>query len=183
MLIWSSICKSRHHDLEFIEVYHTIPILIDFTNHFPPDAIIRVDVLAEDGCNLRSLYSSSTIFVEELESRSHVTLVEQLVLINCSGAPLSEVDCATTICVGIIKDGVCFFVHCLRVLIRVQLLVATEELSPLDQAITVLVPLHERLAQLLLLGFRGEVARHESKSRLLKLRLVLYVQMNKNSGY
>ena len=130
--IWSTFGKPKHHGLEFIEVDHAVIILIDLTDDFSPDGVIRVDVLAKDGGDLGSLDSASAILVEECEGCSHVTLVEQLVLVNSRGAPFSEVDCTIVICISFIKDGISFFINCFLLLIRVKFPETVNELLSLD---------------------------------------------------
>ena len=90
--------------MELVEVNHAIAVAVYFSDDLLPDAIIRVDVVAEDRSNLSGLDGTTAISVEEGEGCAHVLLVEQLVLVNSGCAPLGKVDSATIVGVSLLED-------------------------------------------------------------------------------
>ena len=160
--------------MELVKVNHAIAVAVNFSDDLLPDAVIRVDVMAEDRSDLSGLDGTTAISVEESEGCAHVLLVEQLVLVNSGCAPLRKVDSATRVGVSLHKDRLGTFVDCSRILIREELTVALDELILLDQAITIFIPLLEGLFEFVLLSLSSEMTSHEGQRRLLKLGLVLF---------
>ena len=94
-------------------------------------------------------------------------------MVNGGCAPLSKIDGTTAIRIGLVEDLVGALFDLRRITVLVEFLVGLEELVALDQPITVLIELVEALAEFVLLLLGGQVARHESQSRLLQLALIL----------
>ena len=90
--------------MELVKVNHAIAVAVYFSDDLLPDAVIRVDVMAEDRSDLSGLDGTTAISVEESEGCAHVLLVEQLVLVNSGCAPLGEVNSATIVRVSLHED-------------------------------------------------------------------------------
>ena len=160
--------------MELVKVNHAIAVAVNFSDDLLPDAVIRVDVMSEDRSDLSGFDGTAAISVEKSKGRAHVLLVEQLILVNSGCAPLRKVNSAAIVGVSLLKDRIGALVDCCRVLIREELTVALDELLPLDQTITIFIPLLEGLFKLVLLSFSGEMTGHKGQRRLLKLGLVLF---------
>ena len=123
--------------MELVKVNHAIAVAVYFSDDLLPDAVIRVDVMAEDRSNLSGLDGTTAISVEEGEGCAHVLLVEQLVLVNSGCAPLRKVDSAAIVGVSLIEDLSSTLIDCCDLLIWEELAVALYELTFLNQAITI----------------------------------------------
>ena len=99
-----TVSQSEEHGLELVKVNHAIAVAVYFSDDLLPDAVIRVDVMAEDRSDLSGLDGTTAISVEESEGCAHVLLVEQLVLVNSGCAPLGKVNSATIVCVSLLED-------------------------------------------------------------------------------
>ena len=123
--------------MELVKVNHAIAVAVYFSDDLLPDAVIRVDVMAEDRSNLSGLDGTTAISVEEGEGCAHVLLVEQLVLVNSGCAPLRKVDSAAIVGVSLLEDLSSTLIDCCDLLIWEELAVALYELTFLNQAITI----------------------------------------------
>ena len=161
--------KLLQHDLELLEVNLAIAIDVDLSDDVLPHSRLLADVVAEDGSDLLSFNSTTTILIEELEGGEHVWLTKQLDLVNGSSTPLAEIDLSTPIYVGLVEDLVGSLIDFAFVEFRVKGAVSLEELLSLNQAITVLIELVERVAELVLLFLGCKMSSHEGQRRLLQL--------------
>ena len=165
--------KHRH---ELVEVDQSVAVNVDLCNDFCPDFVIGHHIFPKDVGNLLSFNCATSVFVKKAKGCLHVLLVEQRGLVDRSSAPLPEIDRTTAIRVGVNEDLLSTLLDNTILRVRKQPFVAADELVLLDETVAVLVPLLKRLLQLLLLPPRGQVARHESHSRLLELRFVLHTR-------
>uniref|UniRef100_A0A7S3HXY7 Uncharacterized protein n=1 Tax=Favella ehrenbergii TaxID=182087 RepID=A0A7S3HXY7_9SPIT len=164
--------KPHHHQLELFEVDLTIPIDVDFAHYFFPNGSILADIVAEDLGDLSTIDGAAAVFVKQFEGRSHVWLVQKLLLLYCGRAPLVEVDLTAAIHVSHKENSEGALVNHLRVLVRVKAPVAANELVPLNKTITVLVKLKESRLELRQLLLCGQMRRHKCQRSLLQLRVV-----------
>ena len=161
--------KFLKHDLELFEVNLAVSVDIDFLDHTFPNTLLLADVVAKNGSDLLRLDRTTAVLVEELEGSQHIRLAQQFNLVDGSSAPLTKVDFTASVDIGLVEDFVGFEVNDLLVLHRVQGTVSLEELFALDEAVTILVELVERVTELHLLLFGGEMTGHKGQSRLLQL--------------
>ena len=160
------------HDLELFEVNLAVSVDINFLYHTLPNSLLFGDVVAENGGDFLRLDRTTSILVKELEGSKHVRFAQQLNLVDGSSAPLAKVDFTASVDISLIEDFIGFEVNHLLVLLCllwVQSTVSLEELFALDQAVTILVKLVERVTELHLLLFCGEMTGHKGQSRLLQL--------------
>lgn len=129
--------------------------------------------MAQNVGDLLGFDRATTVSVEECEGSSHVLLIEQSVLVDRSRAPLAKVDCTAMVSVCVHENLPCTLIDNFERHAGMQLSEAVNELIFLDQTVTVLVPLIERLFQFGLLSLSRQMARHESQRRLLELGFVL----------
>lgn len=167
-LLWFAICKLLKHDLKLFKVNLAIPVDINFGDYVLPDLLLLTDVVTEDGCDFLRLDRATSVFVEQFEGSKHVRLAQEFNLVDCSRAPLAEIDLSTSINVSLIENFICAFIYFYSVELGVQGTVGFEELISLDQTVAILIKLVEGIAQFLLLLLGCKMTGHERQGRLLE---------------
>ena len=152
---------------ELFERDLAIIVDVDLRDDFLPDALGVSYVVAHDGRDFVSVDMATSVFVEKLESGAQVWLVQQLLLVDGSRAPLAKVNRTTAVHIRVFEDPFSAFVHFLPVLVRVEDAVGSLELILLDNTVSIGIELIESVAHGSLLLLRGQVARHVGQRSLL----------------
>ena len=155
------------HEDELFERDLAIIVDVDLRDDFLPDALGVSYVVAHDGRDFVSVDMATSVFVEKLESGAQVWLVQQLLLVDGSRAPLAKVNRTTAVHIRVFEDPFSAFVHFLPVLVWVEDAVGSLELILLDNSVSIGIELIESVAHGSLLLLRGQVARHVGQRSLL----------------
>ena len=129
--------------------------------------------MTKDTSDLTGVNGATPIFVKESERSSQVRLIQELSLVDGRGAPLTEVDAAASIDIGVSEDLFSSLVDLLSRVVGVEDAIGALKLVKLDHAVPIRVELVEGVPHRSLLLLGCQVARHEGQRRLLHFGLVL----------
>ena len=162
--------ETLHHVAEFIELYFSIPVFINFGNDLINFSWVYGTVKAQDLLDLVGRESSTIIFIKHFECHLEPVIRHQILFLDGCHDELRIVDCAISIQVYFLEHFVhLFFCDCDSEV----LLVAKKDLFLAEVSITVYVYSFKYLVKVTFLLILGQMGGDESKSCLLQFRVAL----------